>query len=385
MNFKQEILGAKQEYLRFLDSMRIDQDEFCFTKGSKASEYALCFAIFGYNLLNEKSIISKNKEIWNIKLRENIQKKRKERINENVKLSTDKQYLQLLCFTLSCLKILGTLDSHTFENEIFEILPKNIGIDLKINGVFDCKGGSGNYAMFMAIILIYAQEYLNIDCQFQIKEWVNSHLIQMNQFGFWGDDKKLSHHQFQNGYHQYEILEYLNFVYDLDIINKIKELKSIVDKKGHFAPWPGGSSCHDYDAYFLLTLPKDHKHTNQKLYELIISNILFDQNSDGGFCESKNVRPRSLSNTILFLEHILYSKNQLRIERLYQFLTLQRPKHDQIYSYVSDKPRKWSDSNLWDSWFRMMTIARIVCKLETNELSNWGFIDFPGIGYFRKT
>lgn len=32
----------------------------------------------------------------------------------------------------------------------------------------------------------------------------------MNKFGFWGDVTSMSHLQFQNGYHQYEVLEYLH-------------------------------------------------------------------------------------------------------------------------------------------------------------------------------
>ena len=61
-----------------------------------------------------------------------------------------------------------------------------------------------------------------------------------------------------------------------------------------------------------------------------------------------------------------------------------RNKHNKIHSYVSDRSREWYQSNLWDSWFRMMTLARIQCKLDTNSRLNWGFIDFPGIGFFRE-
>ena len=43
--------------------------------------------------------------------------------------------------------------------------------------------------------------------------------------------------------------------------------------------------------------------------------------------------------------------------------------------------RRWGESNLWDTWFRLLTIARIEISLENENINKWGFIKYPGIGY----
>lgn len=381
---KEKLIKAKKDYFNFINLMKIEDDEYSFTYGSKSSPYALCFAIFGYNLLCQKEFITNNKNLLTTKLIKNLHKKKIERIEKKIKISTDKQYLQLLCFTLSCLKILNKENDLNLKNEIEELIPESINTSLETNGVFECKGGTGNYAMFIAIILIYARDYLKVKCNYKISEWVDLHIKNMNCNSLWGQFYEINHHQFQNGYHQYEILEYLKYDYSNKIINNLDQISCIADSKGQFAPWPGGAACHDYDACFLLSIKSSFNKNNLKLFEKIISTILQSQNSDGGFCESQNIRPRSINNIVLFLRHLYSANRSIFKERFYQLITLQRLKHNKIHSYVSDKPREWSESNLWDSWFRMMTIARLDCKVSPENISNWGFIEFPGIGYFRK-
>ncbi len=381
---KLKLKNSRDNYLNFIHSMRIKSDEYSFTAGANSSPYALCFAIFGYNLLNNQSLINNNSDVLSKKLVENLNNKKYEREKKGISIFNDKQYLQLFCFTLSCLKILNKNDLYDFKKEVMQLIPENINDSLEENGVFSCSGGSGNYAMFIGTFLLYARDYLKIPCQNQIDQWISSHLINRNKNFLWGNYNDISHHQFQNGYHQYEILEYLKYDYDKNTIDKMNQIHLIADTKGHFAPWPGGSSCHDYDACFLLSLKSKFNDLDIKLFKLIISDILINQNEDGGFCESHNVRPRTFKNIKLFINHLFANNYLLRKERIYQFLTLQRAKHDKISSHVSNIDRNWNESNLWDSWFRMLTIARLECKVFPDEIRNWGFINFPGIGFFRK-
>ena len=65
--------------------------------------------------------------------------------------------------------------------------------------------------MFLAINLLYLRDFLGIDTTQSIYEWTNYHLNSRNRFGFWGPNS-FSYLQFQNGYHQYEILNYLGLV-----------------------------------------------------------------------------------------------------------------------------------------------------------------------------
>ncbi len=381
---KEKLDKSRNEYFRFINSMKLNHDQYSFTSGASQSPYALCFAIFGLNLINKKEDLIEKSDLIAKTLVNNVRIKRKERISKGINIVYDKEYLQLLSFTLSSLSIINKLNFDNLENEVSEVIPKDIKKALFLKGVFDCKGGSGNYAMFLAIFLIYSRDYLNKQCQNKIDQWLDLHVQNMNTNYLWGKFKYITHHQFQNGYHQYEIFEYLRINYNNDFINGLSIIKSIIDKNGNFAPWPGGASCHDYDAYYLLTLKPNYPLSEQKFFMPIINSIISNQNNDGGFCETKLIRPRSLNNLLLFLNHLFVTNPLVFKERLYQLVTLQRNKHNKIHSYVSDLSREWYQSNLWDSWFRMMTLARIQCKLDTNSRTNWGFIDFPGIGFFRE-
>src|SRR5687768_16369520 len=106
--------------------------------------------------------------------------------------------------------------------------------------------------MFTAIVLLHARDYLQCDTEERIQEWVRLHIARMNRFGFWGPDGGMTHLQFQNGYHQYEILEYLGS-HNPRRRESLDAVASLADADGHFAPYPGGGACYDYDAVFLLT------------------------------------------------------------------------------------------------------------------------------------
>ena len=51
----------KDDYRSFIESCNVD-NEFKLTTNSEISPYALCFAIFGFQLLKDEKIINKNKE-----------------------------------------------------------------------------------------------------------------------------------------------------------------------------------------------------------------------------------------------------------------------------------------------------------------------------------
>ena len=156
----------------------------------------------------------------------------------------------------------------------------------------------------------------------------------------------------------------------------------LIDDKGHFAPYPGGGGCYDYDAIYILTGAGSKviaKHRNVLIRTA--KTILTEQNIDGGFCESLYIRPRTVDNILQSAIHIFSAHGAARAERLRQSITLLRPKHNHINTHWSDYSRKWNESDLWDSWFRMLTIARIDVALDPLKISKWGFIDYPGIGF----
>ncbi len=374
---------TKKRYESFINSCALESGEFRLTPKSESSPYALCFAIFGYQLLRKDDILSKNKMVWDGLLRDALDLKKEQTLKSGIDLIRSKPYLQLLCFTLSALHVLETLDGNPLKDHVEPLLPRDIEERLNSYKTFNGVAGTGNFAMFNAILLIHAKLYLSQNTDSQISRWYDSHLKNMNQNGFWGKINGMNHLQFQNGYHQYEIFEYLKDEgrhWQL----AIEKVSSLVDSRGHYAPYPGGGGCFDYDAVFILTrfpdIARELKHSLSQTLSALIS----EQNADGGFCESLYIRPRSFRHLLHGFGHINAKGFEAKKERLKYFLNLQRPKHNVIRTHWTEYSREWNESDLWDSWFRMLTIARIDVALKEGETDDWGFINYPGIGYHHS-
>jgi hypothetical protein len=373
------IQKSKSEYLRFINLCRAG-DEFRLTPKSDISPYALCFAIFGYHLIGCTQKIYENKRHWDMLIRRELELKRKAR-SYSKEPNSDKPYLQLLSFSLSALFILGTLKNKPLAKEVQELIPDDIESELEQSGALEGKPRSGNHAMFMFIMLQHAKEYLGMHVDNHINNWQKLHVKFMNEFGFWGKFNSMSHLQFQNGYHQYEAIDYLQ-TENIPWSKAADNVAILADKDGHFAPYPGGGGCYDYDAIYILTGAGSKSVSRHRgLLIRTARTILSEQNVDGGFCESIYVRPRSFDNIIRSSKHIFTAHGQAQKERLKHSLTLLRPKHNRIHTHWSEYSRRWNESDLWDSWFRMSTIARIDVAFNPERISEWGFIDYPGIGF----
>jgi hypothetical protein len=370
---------TRKKFKKYIYSSINKSNEFVFTLNSQTSEFALIFGIYSLNLIKEKDFLNQNSLDWSNKILLNLSvyKEKRKKINKN--LIFDKPYLQLLTFSLSALRILNFNDKELINNIIEDVLPTNIELLLKKTDALNGKAGSGNFAMFYAILILNS----NLENKSElILEWANSHYNSMNKNGFWGNH--LNHLSFQNGYHQYEIFKYINYKIDKKVkINALNHILNCSDNKGHFAPYPGGGACFDYDAVFMidyLSFSKKNDKLNNKLF-MLRKTLLEEQNLDGGFCENKYVRPFKVYD---FCYGITRSKNfSIFIERLKHFIYLLRPKNSLITNHWCNYSRKWNESNLWDSWFRLQTIAIIEIYFEPKLSKDWGFIDFPGIG-FRK-
>ncbi|MCP5463716.1 MAG: hypothetical protein H7A33_01695 [Deltaproteobacteria bacterium] len=361
----------------------ITEEALCrLTPKSETSPYALCFTIFLLNFLGDKEIITGQRELWDRKIRQTLKELKDSREQAGVPLKSDKVFLQLLTFSLSSLHLLGTLKQDPLAEIIEPLLPQNVSAELKEKGCLEGKAQSGNQAMFMAILLLHAKEHLGLQTDAKIQEWVSCHLDAMNEFGFWGKQKALTHLQFQNGYHQYEIFNYLNV--DVPRLSKMSSnLIALADSYGHFAPYPGGGGCYDFDAIFLLTYPRlKQEDVSEQLLQKIAKQILLEQKENGGFAENvhlnalspyfylKVIRQLASSNSILLLE-----------ERLKRTLSVLRPKNRRVHTHWTQYSRQWGEADLWDTWFRLQAIALIQKRLWPELKMQWGFIEYPGIGF----
>tara|TARA_B100001059_G_scaffold236750_2_gene289743 strand:- start:8914 stop:10077 length:1164 start_codon:yes stop_codon:yes gene_type:complete len=373
---------ARENYYNFLIQCFLNDNNFKLTLNSTKNPFALCFAIFGFNLLKKKEIIIKFKKIWSDLLISNLNNFYSIKKKTSKDLSTDKSFLQLFCFTLSALSILDEIKNFK-PDYLCKIFDNNIDHNNKLvlEGSLIGKPGTGNLAMFYAIIYYFLGKNFNYNTSILLKKWLNLHQQNLNNYLVLGKENKISYFYFQNSYHQYEIFNY----FDINSINYnflAEKIISFMDSDGHYAPYIGGGACYDYDAIFLLTLASNEFiFKNSKNLNKTLNSILSNQNKDGGFFESNKIRPINHKYFYYFIKNIINNKSNSRYEILRQFITLTRPKYNKINAHWDNYKRKWNESNLWDSWFRMMTIARIDIALDKNKFNNWGFIDFPGIGY----
>lgn len=366
-------------YHRFLDACRASEADFRLTPNAEPTSYARCFGVFGLYLIGEAAALDAARDRLVEALRDDL---RHARAAAGPGVHRDKAWRQLLCFTLSALALLGGLDEDPLRDLVEEQLPSDLEAELHQSGAPAGRAQSGNQAMFLAIFLLHARDRLGRDTTADLELWLRLHRQSINRFGFWGPEAGPTHLHFQNGYHQYEVFEYLDADNPAEQ-SALRSVASLADPLGHFAPYPGGGGCFDYDAVFVLT-PGGRAPEDEALRALLrrtADTIAAEQQQDGGFCESLRVRPRRAGLTG-FAERLASARNPALLkERLRYAVTLQRPKHDRIHTHWSRYQRRWGESNLWDSWFRMLTLARIEAAFEPERAGRWGFIDYPGIGW----
>lgn len=357
-------------------------DQFSLTKGSDISIFSNCFGVFLSNALNRMDKFI-DVEFISKRIFEDLLTLKIKRAKVCHSLSMDKEFMQALAFSLSALWILKKLDFFEIEDLILEVVEEDTVTYLDDIASSFGKPQSGNLAMCMAVMYIFLNEHSSLNFNEQIELWVDYHIDNMNDHGFWGDGN-FTHLQFQNGYHQYEIFEYLH-VENKKLDNATYAVSSLADSRGQFAPYFGGSGCYEYDAITILTSKKSLMLKNIDLINRTIGTIFKDQNQDGGFSESKWIRPRTIKSFRENITKIIHSPNlDIFMERLRYFSALNHPKHNKIKTHWTSYSRDWSESNTWDTWFRLMTIARVLFKLDKHEGVNWSFINFPGIGFYNS-
>ena len=353
------MIKIEQRIAGYIDSLANDE----LFLGSGSSLFGELFREYINITINPKTPLNK-------RLSDKINKLLLEKENHNsaCDLSASKSYMQLLCFYLS---YRNYYDVYKWNGDIAkEISLMPVRDYLESHGCHLGLPGSGNFAMFFAI-LIYNDTRNPSDSR--LDEWFDFMDDSMNEKGLWGSLHNT--YQMQNGYHQYEVYNYFNREPRV-VIDYTAILKS-QDTMGHFGPRIGGGGCYDYDAVSLLCRSDNSNHIRKPLLKLLNS-LIIEQNVDGGFCESVYIKSYFTSLWPV-LKYTALNFNIPRLKSAIRFLCFYKS-FELLETHWSQSHRKFSQSDLWDTWFRLMTIYKIEARLKGIPDRSKVF-KFPGIGF----
>lgn len=268
---------------------------------------------------------------------------------------------QFTYFTTIALDMLGEKPKYSFA--FLNDLRNNKSLEIWLNKQdFKNFWYTSNKIMFLFYFLIYEQERLNINNRDLINYLFDFlDLKQDSNTGFWGTQYGAS---LENGMfgasHIYLYYDYCNrkIKYKDKIIDNVLKLQNI---HGLFNSKFGGA-CEDYDAIEILcTLSKYFDYKNEvvnksitKTYNVIKKN----QNRDGGFSYSIDNRK-------------IVQKFKDRFKQKEYFYK---------YSGWEMMRSKCFKSDLWGTYFRIITIAKIEKMLKKG--NNYQFYSLPGWGYY---
>tara|TARA_B100001175_G_C19495776_1_gene635203 strand:+ start:230 stop:1312 length:1083 start_codon:yes stop_codon:yes gene_type:complete len=357
-------------------------------KVKKPNLFTSLFALFIYDLFGEINSWSKvYKQGWLNYIQSFQDKESGYFLEKSLGINTDnankKPLYQLNTFCLSALGILDAAPIHKlkFSDEYLTVgyLEKYLEKHNCLNGL----PGSGNFAMFLGIFITHRlKDYESSDYKLILNNWFKKHDENIKINGLWGDSFSDSTvWGFQNALHQLIIYKYWEkFPPKVNVlVNKILVLQ---DKQGNYGALPGGSGCFDYDASFILlnfATDQDSSRVYNQLLKLHNS-IILSQNKDGGFCET-NRYPKNIIQ--LYKGAKNYSNDYNFISFFYRLREMVRylKKEKQYHSnHWSQEAYKLEDSDLWNTWFRLLTIAQIEKKYIKNV--KWNFHKTIGLGYF---
>jgi hypothetical protein len=204
----------------------------------------------------------------------------------------DKKTMQLTTFVLSAFEILQIKPLYKIQHNFHD--KKLLKEYLDRVGVRDGKLGSGNFAMFVGILISLDK----IESKNNLLDyWFEYHNLYSNNLnGVWTSGiQTFSQWSYQNALHQLMIYEY----WEKDFKNSNQLIDIIiknVDKSGTFSLLPGGGACCDYDAIHLLNvfgIQKNYRKNDiLNIFNLTYKHIL--EMSKEGFCENNYVQKLSL-------------------------------------------------------------------------------------------
>ncbi len=390
-----EIEHRKKKTLQWLESLRVPEERFRyrFSENSGESLFTSCFALFILDLFRETENLSKKeKQDWANHIR-SFQRQDDGLFYPDPIHHPDveRAVYQVSCFSLSALRILGEQPKYRLSVVDQWKSPESVKNYLRERGCHLGRSGSGNKAMFQGLFLIYERELSgNNSLDEALNSWFEFHEKHKNKHGFWGAGAgSLYYHGLQNAYHQLVVYEYLGREYS-KIENAARIASLIQDPWGGFAPTLGGGACKDYDAaHFVGLATTKEKELNPEWRKVLLraaEHALDNGNADGGFCESV---VRDSGGPMRVLQELRFcgsaKRREIFFQRVYATLKAKTRRNQKKNRRWVAEAQYFSESTLWDTWFRWLLVSEVVKITEVESASMFQFQRGAGIGYFRKS
>jgi len=398
-----EAITLKTSVLSWLETMHNKSEpvwHYRLFKGSDATVYTSCFAVYLRYLFNDLSWLEDSeKQDW-VKYLKSFQDPQsglfcgpeaKERVVDE---RHDVQHLnhQLTTFCISALRCFG--ETCRYPLKFIDAWKDADRMVRWLDGLnWQNPWNSGNKVMFLGILLLYNYEHFGdqqaieaLDVWF---DWMDHN--QKPENGFWGTSRSSDYFYGMGGfYHQFVIYNYVG--------RKVRYAERVVDRNlllqqpdGLFCPEGGGKACDDIDGIDPLVHfyhRYDYRRNDIKAaLKRALNGILKNQNPDGGFCWSK---------------HYWYD-----FKRYWDILSNFSRHRDSYYTYLCTRGvlrgqkkdlfkipvatgwtqihRKERESNIFDTWFRCVSIGEICTVLTEDPYASlhMQFLSTPGVGWFN--
>ncbi len=249
---------------------------------------------------------------------------------------------------------------------------------------------SGNRALFVGSFLAYDGYILHNEASRAVLEawfdWHDAHARPTS--GFWGEGHTADWFVGMGGAaHQYLIYHYAN--------RQPPYLERAVDQTlrmqyddGRCWPVIGGGSCYELDAMEILLL--GYKMLDYRRSDIeaaccrMIPVVLNSRNADGGFCWAKR-RWFDMPDLLRGLFITGDPRTMFWALRVQANAHLLRSEETRATAWAS-APHPVTESSLYDTWFRLLTLAEIAEVIADERLPDipWRSVPAPNWGFFRR-
>jgi hypothetical protein len=300
----------------------------------------------------------------------------------------DAQYVdgQLTTFVLSAVRALGAAPRFPLRPLGGRPSPEAVASHLDRLAWRENPWNSGNRAMQLGILLSAVRLFFDsreaTEC---LQAWFAWHETRARPAtGFWGEGHWADGYiGFGGAAHQYVVYHFWNRR-PPHLERAVERVLELQYPDGRFWPVRGGGSCYEMDALEVLLLGKQWLEPDpavEKAARRVLPTVLASRNKDGGFCWAPPGRPQ-----IADLLRSSWSPPEARL-KLWSLraqlnaLLIGTPERRTAWT---DAPHPATDSSVYDTWFRLLTLAATSRLAPEPWLGRipWRSLPFPNWGFF---